>query len=239
MKENIFGIPADTVTMEDAVRLIREMFEENRPHLIASVNPEICMAAQKNETLRRIVRGADLGIPDGIGIVLASKLRGGRIRARVTGIDLMLALVGLAAAEGKRVFLFGAAQGVADEAAAKLREQYPAVQIAGTQHGYVPPAEEAAVAAKIAASGADIVFVGLGSPRQELFAADHGAATGARVLMVVGGSFDVISGRLQRAPEFYRRFGIEWAYRLLQQPSRARRMLVLPVFLLRSLIKRG
>lgn len=233
------GIPADILDLDGAITRASSMLQENRPHFIASVNPEICMASQKDEMLKSALTNADLGIPDGIGVVLASRLRRGRLRSRVTGIDMMEALVELAVREGKSIFLFGAAEGVAEEAAANLMHRHPGLRVAGTQHGYIPPSEEGRAAEKIASSGADIVFVGLGSPRQELFAARHAAATGARVLMVVGGSFDVFSGRLQRAPQFYQRFGLEWLYRLIQQPERLQRTIALPRFLLLTVLKKN
>jgi N-acetylglucosaminyldiphosphoundecaprenol N-acetyl-beta-D-mannosaminyltransferase len=215
------------------------MLKKDSPHLIASVNPEICMAAANNPELREFLLAANLGLPDGIGIVLASRLRGGSIRQRITGIDFMQALVGLAAREGKTIFLFGAAEGVAEAAADNLCRQFPGLKVAGTHHGYLPSEQESDVARIILSSGADMVFVGLGSPRQELFLAAHGKATGARVLMVVGGSFDVLAGRLQRAPEIYQKLGLEWLYRLLQQPSRIKRFLALPKFLPLVIIKKN
>lgn len=239
MRETILGIPADVVTLDEAVVQVREMVKANRPHFIASVNPEICMASRNDAELREVLLTADLGIPDGIGIVLASRLRGGRIRERVTGIDLMQALVAMAAEDGLKIFLFGAAEGVVDDAAANLKKSHPSLQIAGKAHGYIPVEEEGAVARKVAASGADMVFIGLGSPRQENFAARHGKDCGAKILMVVGGSFDVLSGRLHRAPAFYQKFGIEWLYRVIQQPKRIARILALPKFLVTTIIKKN
>lgn len=239
LKETFLGIPADVVSPGEAVARVREMFTSGHAHFIASVNPEICMAARSNSRLREALLAADLGIPDGIGIVLASRLRGGSIKERVTGIDLMQDLVSAAARDGKSIFLYGAGEGVAATAAARLEASHPGLVVAGTQHGYVPVEEEADVARQIAASGADMVFVGLGSPRQEFFAVDHGAATGAGVIMVVGGSFDVLSGRLQRAPRIYRMLGLEWLYRLCRQPKRLVRMLTLPRFLLAAIIKKS
>ena len=185
--------------------------------------------------MKKILLSADLGTPDGVGIVLSSRLRGGKIRERVTGIDLMLDLMPMLVAGGYSIYLYGAAEGVAEEAAENLRQRFPGLKIAGTHHGYVKPEEEREVARKIAASGADLLFVGTGSPRQEMFAAKYGAETGAKVLMVVGGSFDVISGRLQRAPLLFQKMGLEWLYRFYQQPRRLKRLLVLPYFLLLSL----
>ncbi|MBS4030280.1 MAG: WecB/TagA/CpsF family glycosyltransferase [Clostridiales bacterium] len=239
MKESILGIPTDIVTLDEAVTRVQEMLNDNKPHFIASVNPEICLAAQENNLLKEILKAADLGIPDGIGIILASKLRRGQIRARVTGIDLMQSLVKLAASEKKSIYLYGAAEGVAAEAAANLTKAHPGLQIAGIQHGYIATEQEGEVAKNIAASKADMVFIGLGSPRQEFFVSHHGNATKAKVLMVVGGSFDVLSGRLPRAPQIYQRLGIEWLYRLLLQPTRLKRALNLPRFLLQALVKKS
>ncbi|MDW7652088.1 MAG: WecB/TagA/CpsF family glycosyltransferase [Bacillota bacterium] len=231
-KEVFLGIPADVVTQGQAAERIRLMLTENRAHFVASVNPEICVAAQTNPALHRVLTSADLGTPDGVGIVLASRLRGGQIRERVTGIDLMLDLLRVAVEDECSVFLYGAAEGVAAKAAQNLQNMFPGLIIAGTHHGYVDPGEEANVAKKIAASGAVMVFVGTGSPRQEMFASLHGRATGARVLMVVGGSFDVLSGRIHRAPQIFQSVGLEWLYRLFQQPRRRlTRVLVLPYFI--------
>lgn len=238
MQEWILDIPADVVTLDEAVARARVMLSLNRPHFIASVNPEICLAARDNSALQAALLSADLRIPDGIGIVLASLLRGGQIRERVTGIDLMEALVALAAAEGKKIFLFGAAEGVATSAAAKLKERYPALLVAGAVHGYLSPAVDGEVARSMAAAASDLVFVALGSPRQELFVAKHGADSGAKILMVVGGSFDVLSGRLQRAPLLYQRLGLEWLYRLFQQPKRVFRLRSMPAFLLAIMLRR-
>ena len=205
-------------------------------HFVASVNPEICVAAQNDPELRRVLVSADLGTPDGVGIVLVSRLKGGKIRERVTGIDLMMNLMRVAVEDGHAIFLYGAAEGIAADAAKNLQKMFPGLIIAGTHHGYVKPEAEVVVAEKIAGSGAHMVFVGTGSPRQEMFASQYGPASGARVLMVVGGSFDVISGRLQRAPRIYQTLGLEWLYRLCQQPRRRlHRSLVLPNFIYLSL----
>jgi N-acetylglucosaminyldiphosphoundecaprenol N-acetyl-beta-D-mannosaminyltransferase len=234
-KEKFLGIPAAVVTNREAAEIILGMLQEDYTHFVASVNPEICVAAQGNQALKKILLSADLGTPDGVGIVLSSRLRGGKIRERVTGIDLMLDLMPMLVAGGYSIYLYGAAEGVAEEAAENLRQRFPGLKIAGTHHGYVKPEEEREVARKIAASGADLLFVGTGSPRQEMFAAKYRAETGAKVLMVVGGSFDVISGRLQRAPLLFQKMGLEWLYRFCQQPRRLKRLLVLPYFLLLSL----
>ena len=227
-KEKFLGIPAAVVTNREAAEIILGMLQEDYTHFVASVNPEICVAAQSNQALKKILLSADLGTPDGVGIVLSSRLRGGKIRERVTGIDLMLDLMPMLVAGGYSIYLYGAAEGVAEEAAENLRQRFRAENRRDPSR-YVKPEEEREVARKIAASGADLLFVGTGSPRQEMFAAKYRAETGAKVLMVVGGSFDVISGRLQRAPCFSRRWGWSGCTVSASSPA-AKRLLVLPYF---------
>jgi len=230
--EKFLGLEAAVTSMSQIVSLVEDKLESGtKAFTIASVNPEICVAARKNEDLKKALSGFSIGIPDGIGIVIASRLKGGKIRERVTGIDLMLKLCAMAANAGFSVFLLGASPGVAEDAGAKLAEKFPGIVIAGTRHGYFKEHEEGFIAEIIKKSKADIVFVGLGSPRQELFIYRNKDLTGACVLMAVGGSFDVISGNLKRAPDIYMRLGIEWLYRTLKQPERAFRLLKLPQFL--------
>ena len=230
--EKFLGLKAAVLTMPEVVSFVRKKIEEGEGvFTIASVNPEICVATRGNTALKDALSSFSLGIPDGIGIVMASKLQGGNIRERVTGIDLMLKLIAMSAQVGCSVFLLGAAPDVAQAAAEKLTEKFPELNFAGTYHGYFKEHEESFIAEIIKKSNADIVFVGLGSPRQELFIHKWGQATGAKVLMAVGGSFDVISGNLTRAPEIWQRLSVEWLYRAFRQPKRAMRLLKLPFFL--------
>lgn len=230
--ENFLDLEAATLTMPKVVSLVRDKLESGaKAFTIASINPEICVASRDNAVLKEALTAFSLGIPDGVGIVIASMMQGGDIRERVTGIDLMMELSKMSAKLGFSVFLLGASPGVAESAAKKLVEKFPDFNLAGTHHGYFKEHEESVVAETIIKSNADIVFVGLGSPRQELFIYRNKELTGAKVLMAVGGSFDVISGNLKRAPEIWRKLGIEWLYRALKQPERATRLLKLPHFL--------
>jgi len=230
--EKFLELKAAVLTMHEVVSLVQDKLESGvKAFTIASVNPEICVASREDEALKRAVSGFSIGIPDGIGIVLASRLQGGKINERVTGIDLMLELCAMAEKHKFSVYLLGASPKVPEEAALKLKEKFPGIKVAGTHHGYFKIDEEEKIAQKIKESGADIVFVGLGSPRQELFISRNAKNTSAGVLMTVGGSFDVVSGNLKRAPEIFMRLNIEWLYRALLQPKRALRLLKLPVFL--------
>lgn len=238
-KERILGLPAAVVTMEEALQAVEDAFNLDKALFIASINPEICIAAQKDDKLFKVISSCGLGIPDGIGIVLASRLKGGKIKERITGIDLMMRLCAWAEGKGKSIYLLGAGKGVAQMAADKLIEKHPGLIVAGTHHGFFAENDEADIAENIKNSGADIVFVGLGSPRQEMFIHRNSHVTGAKALMAVGGSFDVLSGNLKRAPHIWQKLGLEWVYRVILQPKRAKRLLKLPLFLLKVLIERN
>jgi len=191
---------------------------------------EMAMYAQRDRRFRELVDRAALSLCDTIGILLASRARGGPVRERVTGIDLVESLAEASAAGGLRLFLFGGAPGIAERAAATLRERYPAVEIAGTHDGYFAGPQSPLIAASIAKSGANVLLVGLGSPKQEYWLDDYLTATNCSVGIGVGGSFDVLAGMVSRAPRGWQRLGLEWLYRLMREPSRWRRQLALPRF---------
>lgn len=207
------------------------------PHYTVAINPEKVMRARREPALRPVLEGAGLQIPDGIGIVLASRLRGGPIQKRVTGIDLAMNFCQEAATRGWPVFLLGAAPGVAEAAGAELLRRYPNLHIAGTGDGYFR-GKDHDVARRVRDSGARILFLALGSPAQEYWMQAYLAETGCRVGLGVGGTFDVLAGRMERAPRSMRKLGLEWFYRLIREPSRYRRMAVLPIFLVRALVER-
>ena len=154
------------------------------------------------------------------------------MRDRVTGVELLEHLCARAAAEGIGIYLFGGAPGIADRAATELQRRYPGLRVAGTRNGYFSENESAQIAQQIRASGAQLLFAGLGFPKQEYWLAEHLYQTGCGAAIGVGGSFDVVSGNVQRAPERWRKFGLEWLYRLLKEPHRWRRQLALPHFVL-------
>ncbi|WP_374149322.1 WecB/TagA/CpsF family glycosyltransferase [Priestia megaterium] len=233
MKENILGIDVCSDTYDElAVKLLQDI-DKGRKSFIVAINPEKIMKAQEDRELKSLLNQATYQIPDGIGVILASKLKKGRIRERVTGIDMMLKLCKEATNNGKRIFLYGAKPGIADEAKAKLEEMFPGILIVGTLNGYEK--NEEVIERTINDSGAEIVFVALGSPAQENWIIAHKEKLNPSVYQGVGGSFDVISGRLNRAPAVFQKYGLEWLYRLLKEPWRWKRQLELPRFLLRVL----
>lgn len=229
MKVEILGARIDALNMEETENRVAELVCRGGGHQIITLNPEYLYRAQYEPRLLEVVNSADIVTPDGEGIVWASRVAGCPVPERVTGIDLMLRLARRAASGGWRIFLLGAAPGVADAAGKNLQEKFPGLMVAGTHHGYFKDDEEGEVLDKIFASRPHILFVALGAPRQELWIYRHLKRLNC-VAMGVGGSFDVISGNVRRAPLWVRRLKGEWLYRLIREPSRWRRMTALPKF---------
>lgn len=228
MRVDVLGVAFDNVTLDEAVDRAMALLEQEGPHMAATPNPEIVQCAQKDRELSDILAGADLVLPDGIGIVQAAKILGRPLKGRVPGIDFAAALMDKMAEAGKRLFLLGAAPGVAEQAAANLQADHPGLVVCGVHDGYFK--EDEPVVQKIRDARADVVFVCLGFPKQEKWIAAHGADTGARLLIGLGGSLDVFAGKVERAPEGFQKLGLEWLYRLMKQPSRIGRMAKLPLF---------
>lgn len=241
----ILGISVDKVDMGKALSKFSELMDTEECSLIVTPNSEIILSATKDAALREIIASADLVIPDGIGIVHASKLLGQPLKERVTGIDFMEMILVWLQEHEKSIYLFGSKPGaekqeaVCDIAAKKKQLQYPKLKIAGTHHGYFKPEEEDSIVEEINASGADFLCVALGSPKQEDFISRRRKELKVKAAIGVGGSFDVWAGTLKRAPEFYREHGLEWLYRLIQEPSRYKRMAMLPVFMLKVIMNKS
>lgn len=231
---DILGIPVDRVNMKKALGIFDGFMAEEGCSLIVTPNSEIVSNATKNEELAELIKGADLVIPDGIGLVMASSMLGQPLEERVTGIDFSFEALKKLAGEGKSAFLFGSKPGIAEKAAEELAKQIPGLIISGTRNGYFKEEDEADIVKEINDSGAVFLLVALGSPKQELFIEKYKAQfTQVRAAIGIGGSLDVWSGTLQRAPEFYRKHGLEWLYRLIQEPSRIGRMAEIPRFLIK------
>ncbi len=226
----ILGVAVDNVTQDEALVRIGSFVEDPTPHHIVTVNPEFIMAAQEDPDFAAVLRMAHLALPDGIGLVWASRLLGRPLKARVTGVDTLVALGGLAANRGWRLYLLGAAEGVAERASQVLRDRYPALQVVGALAGSPSPDDEDKLTQAIQASRPDVLLVAFGHPTQDLWIARNLTRLGVSVAMGVGGSFDFIAGLAARAPRWMRRLGLEWLYRLIREPWRWRRMLALPRF---------
>ncbi len=226
---NVLGVGFDPVTMEQALAHLKQVLASGRREYVVTPNPEFVYACDRDPSLYPLLNEAGLCVPDGIGIIHAAKILGTPLPQRVPGIELGEALLAWASEHGYGVFLLGAKPGVAAAAAAKLRERYPALHIAGTHDGYFT--DDTPVVAEIAASGAQIALVCMGFPRQEQFMARNLTASGVNLMLGLGGSLDVFAGNVRRAPEFFQKAGLEWFYRLLKEPSRFGRMMKLPAFL--------
>ena len=228
---DILGVPVHMVTMDQTVALGRRFMAEPGCSQIATVNPEFVMAAQQDEAFMAVLQQADLCIPDGIGLVYASRRLGSPLPERVPGSELVYRLAEAAAEDSRRLFLLGAAPGVAEEAAAVFRARYPALDIAGTYAGSPDADENETIVNLINNSGADLLYVAYGAPKQDKWIVrNHDVLSSVRLAVGVGGSLDFITGHAQRAPQWAQRMNIEWLHRLVMEPWRWRRMLALPRF---------
>lgn len=225
------GIKVDNITLDEAAAKVEEFLRASTPHLIVTPNPEMIVAAQKDQELKEIINNASLRLPDGISMVVVSRILGCPLRERVTGIDFLLKAVELSSHRGYKLFLLGGQPGTAQEAGLRLIEQFPGLNIVGTQHGYFAESEEKQIITQIKDTKPDILFAGLGASRQEKWLARHLNELNVPVCVGVGGSFDVISGKKKRAPKWVQRLYIEWLYRLITEPNRWKRQLALPKFL--------
>ena len=234
----ILGIPVHAVTMDETLALIEGYMDAPRVHQIATVNPEFVMTAQSDAAFRHTLLTADLCLPDGIGLLYAARRLGQTLPERVPGSELVYRLTERAAEKGWSLFLLGAGPGVAEEAAQLLRQRYPSLRIAGTYAGTPAVEENDDIVRRINDSGATLLFVAYGAPKQDKWVeCNRTNLTTVRVAMGVGGSLDFITGRAVRAPQWAQDAGLEWLYRLYKEPWRWRRMLALPRFAWRVMIR--
>jgi len=226
----ILGIRVHDVTWEEAFARVEGFIASAQPHQVVTVNPEFVMAARSNVDFRAVLNHADLALPDGVGLLWASRLLGRPLRERVTGSDFVPRFAVLAARRGYRLFLLGARPGVAAEAARALVSRNPGLQVVGTHAGSPGVEEEDEIVGLVRAAGPDVLFVAYGAPAQDLWIARNLQRLGVPVCMGVGGSLDFIAGVVPRAPVRVQRLGLEWFYRLIRQPWRWRRQLALARF---------
>jgi N-acetylglucosaminyldiphosphoundecaprenol N-acetyl-beta-D-mannosaminyltransferase len=226
----ILGVPVDCVDMSMSVAIVDSMLAGEDAKSVIAVNPEKVIKAQSDPLLMRRLRSAGLLIPDGLGVVLAARLLGLGSMERVPGSELMPAICELAADKGYRVFLFGASPEVNKRTREVLSDMYPGIQIVGNQDGYIPDEGMPGLIERINTLRAQILFIALGSPKQELWMEEYLPQLNIRVCQGVGGTFDVIAGHVRRAPLIFRKFHLEWLYRLAANPRRLLRQTALPRF---------
>jgi exopolysaccharide biosynthesis WecB/TagA/CpsF family protein len=226
-----FGVRISPVSMTEALDKMEEFIQSRQPHHVVTSDANAILRAQEDEEYADIIRRAALITPDGYGVMWGARLLNLPIYERVTGVDMVTGICERAAKKGYSIYILGSAPGVAATAAQKLAERFPGLTVAGTQHGYCKPEEEDAVIRQIHDAKPDVLFVAFGIPKQEKFIAKHFHEMNVPVSLGVGGSFDVYSERLKRAPEYIQRSGMEWLYRVWQEPARWKRMSYVPRFM--------
>ena len=229
---DVLGVSFDDLTMDEAVEIALGFMQERRACYACTPNPEIVMAAKGDAALRAALSGAELVLADGVGITKAAAMLGTPLKSRVPGIDFASNVISRLAQRGGSVYLLGAKPLVAEAAAEKLTQTYPGIVIAGTNDGYFT--DDAPVIEKINAARPDFLMVCLGSPKQELWMSANAGWLSCGLMAGLGGSLDVLAGNVQRAPETWRRLGLEWLYRVIKEPKRLGRVMKLPAFVLEA-----
>ena len=235
----VLNVPVDVLTMEKAVDCVCEHSKKHdRVSVVVAVNPEKSFAMQQSDEIRELIENADLVIPDGIGIVFGARILHGRQLGRVPGADLMQEICKVSSDRDIRIYIYGAKEEVNARAVAKLRERHPDIQIVGRRNGYVRDNEMEGLIQEMNDSHADIVFLALGSPRQERWMNTYGPKLNVGVCMGIGGTLDTIAGTVKRAPVFMQKIHLEWFYRLVKQPSRLWRTRLLFLFAVKVIWKK-
>jgi N-acetylglucosaminyldiphosphoundecaprenol N-acetyl-beta-D-mannosaminyltransferase len=236
----LHGMRIDRVTMEGTLECVASFIASGRPHHIVTADASMVMTYREDKEFAAIVDQAALITSDGAGVLWACKRLNLPVPPKVSGVDLSATLVEFSGKKGWRVFFFGGAPGVAEAAAQKMRERFPDANICGFRDGYYKPDEENTVAEQIAATKPDILLVAMGIPRQEKFILRQKERVGAKVYIGVGGTLDVFSGTVKRAPVWMQKSGLEWFYRIASNPNAARlkKLAALPRFALLTLTKK-
>lgn len=229
---NILGVNIDKVTAAEALQRAKEFIAQDETSVVYTPNPEIVMAAYDDEEFCKVLNSSDMCVPDGIGVIYGAKIIGTPLPERVPGFELCCSLIEYLSKNNGSVFLLGSKPGVADDAAAKLKEMYPGIKISGTHDGYFKAEDEEAIIAEINSSSPDLLMVCLGAPKQEKWIYKHRDSLNAKLCIGAGGSLDVIAGNVKRAPKLFIKLNLEWFYRLCKQPSRIGRFMALPKFIL-------
>ena len=233
---NVLGVGIDNLTLSEAVDKALSLISEHRCAYMVTPNPEIVMAAWDDPKVSKAIENADLVIPDGVGVMQAARILGTPLREHMPGIDAATEIIKRLASRGGSVFLYGARPGVAEKAAERMKQRFPGLVICGTNDGYGN--DDGAVVSKINAAKPDFVMVCLGVPKQELWMAKHAAKLDAGLMAGLGGSIDVFSGQVKRAPLIWQKLKLEWLYRCFEEPKRFRKIKRIPQFIIKAWRKR-
>lgn len=233
----ILGVDVDNVAMDEAVSRVVGFLLEDGNHIICTPNAEIMMTSYKDRELSSILNNANMVVADGAGVVLASKILGNPLKERVAGYDLVQRILNIKWDRKIRIFLLGGGPLVAKEAIEKSKG-LEGVEFVGYNDGYFKQDEESGIIDRINKLNVDVLLVGLGAPKQEKWIYKNKDRLNVRVSIGVGGSFDVMAGKVKRAPKFFQEHSLEWLYRLYKEPKRFIRMLSLPKFILLVVYKR-
>ena len=242
----IFGIRIDNTTLEEATRTIESYLKSDKLNIIYTPNTEIVMIAKDDNNLKELLNKGDLVTADGIGLVYGSRIKKRPLKERVTGFDMSINMLKLANENNYSLYLLGGKDGVAKDAARNIKKDYPNIKIAGYHHGYFKGShtgdlnsrDEKNIIEDINNTSPDIIFVGLGFPKQEMWIDSNKTKIRSKVIIGNGGVMDILSGNAERAPEIYQKLGLEWFYRLIQEPSRIKRQMVLPKFMIDVIFKK-
>ncbi|MGC8784445.1 MAG: WecB/TagA/CpsF family glycosyltransferase [Armatimonadota bacterium] len=227
---SLFGVRVHAVSMDEAIQHILRFTREDTPRQVVTADSSMVVTAQRDDHLRDIINRADLVTPDSIGILWACRRRGIQLPERVSGVDIVIRLAQISAQTGLRLYFLGAQPGVAEEAAQRLQARFPGVRIAGCQHGYFPLEAEPEIVRQVREAQPDVLCVAMGIPKQEKWIDRYRHVLKVPVSIGVGGTFDVLSGRVRRAPLWMQRIGMEWLWRVGHNPRKISKVVLLPRF---------
>ena len=240
-KLSIMGVRIDNLSMDEVLKIAEEKIEKDEQYIIYTPNTEFIMMCQKDKEFLNLMNESDINIPDGIGLIYAGKIKKHPLKEKVGGYDLSVNLLKMANDKGLKLYVVGGKPGVAEAAMENVREKYPGIKIVGAQHGYFKGThlgkkgheEELAVIEDINKHQPHILFVGFGAKKQELWIENNKDLINANVIIGNGGTLDGLAGIVKRAPDIFIKLGLEWLYRLMKEPKRIKRQIVLPVFMLK------
>jgi len=238
LRKQILGLPIDSLTFLQTLRVLKNFLQEKKPHQVVTLNSLMVNDALRDPELKKILEQADLVICDSVGIFWAMKFLTKPLPEIIPGIKLMYELCKISEKEGYRIYLLGGKKEVVEGMVGELKKLFPRIKLVGWYNGYFSLVEEKEIIQEIKNVSPDMIFLALGSPKQEKWANAHLKELNVRLVTGVGGSFDIISGKLRRAPKLFRKLGLEWLYRLYQEPWRIKRIVRLPIFVFRIVLSR-